>query len=62
MTEEEADKILSQGYGSTGAEGTLRVHEALLVKDGVPEPERAAILERITLAYIGRAVDQNWRA
>ena len=62
MTEEEADTILAQGLGATGFAGIMRVHEALLVKQGVPEPERAAILEKITAACTGRAAAQNWRA
>jgi len=62
MTEEEADKILAQGFGTTGPEGTLRVHEALLVKNGVSESECAAILESIAAAYARRAVGQNFRA
>ena len=64
MTDEEADKILAQGYGATNLGGMLRVHEALLVKQRVPEQDRAAILESIEAAYTGRAqraVDQNFR-
>ena len=51
MTEAEAEEILEQGFGTTGTTGMLRVHEALLVKNGVPKAERAAILRNIAAAY-----------